>query len=372
MEKYLNTHISDLVYGAIVIGIVAVLSLFTNLIHRWILKKRIKKIPNVDATPFNLVKLVVNALWIVLGLIALAFIFGDDEEYGDMNNHFKLVLYLGFVAIATIVAASSANMWFKKNIRRKVQNDDDPTNFKFLRYVAVFSIYLTGALFGLLAIPFLHGVAQTILGGAGVIAIVVGVSSQEALSNLVGGLFIISFKPFKVGDVIEISDTMIGTVTDITLRHTVIRNFKNRMIIIPNSIINKEKLVNYDLGESKCCEYVEMGISYDSDVELAKNIMREECERHPLIYDNRTELEKKDGTPMVKVALINFDDSSVILRAWAWAQTFANSIAIKRDVFESIKKRFDAVGIEIPFPYRTIVLKNTEASKSAITNQPFK
>lgn len=367
MKEYFNTPSSDLIYGAIVITTVVAFMLLTNLVHRWILKKRLKKFPSVDTTPINLVKLVVNALWILLGLIALTFIFVDEEEYGALADNFRLVLYLGFVAIVTIVAATSSNIWFKKSIRRKIQNHDDPTNFKFLRYVAVFSIYLTGALFGLLAIPSLHGVAQTILGGAGVIALIVGVSSQEALSNLVGGLFIISFKPFKVGDVIEISDTMIGTVTDITLRHTVIRNFKNRMIVIPNSIINKEKLVNYDLGELKCCEYVEMGISYDSNVDLAKKIMQEECEKHPLIYDNRTELEKQDGTPVVKVALIEFDDSSVVLRAWAWARTFGNSIAIKRDVFESIKKRFDKEGIEIPFPYRTIVIKNTEKSKSEIS-----
>ena len=363
MEEYFKTHSSDLIYGAVIILAVAVLYLLTSLLHKWLLKRRLNKFARLNTTPINLVKRVVNTLWIVLGLIALTFIFVEEEEFAAMNEHFKLVLYLGFVAIITIVAATSSNMWFTRSIRRKTQTGDDPTNFKFLRYVSVYGIYITGALFGLLAIPSLHGVAQTILGGAGVIALIVGVSSQEALSNLVGGLFIISFKPFKVGDVIEISDTMIGTVTDITLRHTVIRNFKNRMIVIPNSIINKEKLVNYDLGEQKCCEYVEMSISYDSNVDLAKTIMQEECEKHPLIYDNRTELEKQDGIPMVKVALVQFDDSSVKLRAWAWAQTFGDSIALKRDVFESIKKRFDTKGIEIPFPYRTIVVKNKEGSK---------
>ncbi len=63
---------------------------------------------------------------------------------------------------------------------------------------------------------------------------------------------------------------------------------------------------------------------------------------------------------MIKVALVQFDDSSVKLRAWAWAQNFGDSIAIKRDVYESVKKRFDTEGIEIPFPYRTIVIKEKE------------
>lgn len=188
-------------------------------------------------------------------------------------------------------------------------------------------------------------------------ALIIGVASQEALSNLIGGIFIIVFKPFKIGDTVKVTDTMVGRVTDITLRHTVIRNFENKMIVIPNAIMNKEKLINYDLGELKCCERIEIGISYDSDVVLAKTIMREECEKHPLIFDNRTEIDIQDGKPMVKTALTELNDSSVTIRAWAWAKDFSDSFQIKIDVLESIKMRFDQEGIEIPFPYRTIVMK---------------
>src|SRR5690606_38509737 len=128
----------------------------------------------------------------------------------------------------------------------------------------------------------------TALGGAGVIALIAGVASQEALANLVGGLFIISFKPFKLGDVVKLSDSIVGTVVDITLRHTVLRNVENKRIVIPNAIMNKEKIINYNLGELKNCDRLEIGISYDSDIDLAKTIMREECEKHPLILDNRS------------------------------------------------------------------------------------
>jgi small-conductance mechanosensitive channel len=304
-----------------------------------------------------------------LGLIALSFIFVEEEKYGLLSDNFKLVLYLGVLSVLTIVIASTLNLWFKHVINRRILEQEDPTNFKFLRYVAVAGVYITGLLFGLLAIPSLHGVAQTALGGAGVIALIVGISSQEALSNLVGGMFIIAFKPFRVGDVVAIGDSIRGSVTDITLRHTIIRTWQNTRIIIPNSIINKEKVENYDLDEHKCCEYIAIGISYDSDVDLAKQILREECEKHPFILDNRTEEQKKDGLPIVRTALIELGDSAVKLRAWAWAETYSKSIAIKRDVFETVKKRFKAEGIEIPFPHRTIVVKNTEGSQSAIRTE---
>jgi small-conductance mechanosensitive channel len=212
-------------------------------------------------------------------------------------------------------------------------------------------------------------VAQTALGGAGVIALIAGVASQEALANLVGGVFIISFKPFRIGDTIRISDAMVGTVVDITLRHTVIRNYDNKMIIIPNAIINKEKLINYDLGEMKICERIEIGISYDSNIKLAKKIMQEECEKHPYILDNRSATDILDGKPIVRTSLISLNDSSVTIRAWAWARNYTESFDMRCDLLESIKKRFDNEEIEIPFPYRTVVMKKEKASVSNETEK---
>jgi small conductance mechanosensitive channel len=357
VEEFLNIHKSDILWSIIVIALVVIMYFLTCLFHKWLLKKERLKLPNEKGTPVTMIKRVLNTLWLVLGLISLGFIILPEEEHSALKGHFDLVLYLGFIAVITIVAATSASMWFKKSINNKIENKDDPTNFKFLRYVAVLGIYCFGILLILLAFPSFKGMAQALLGGAGVIAIIIGVASQEALSNLIGGAFIISFKPFKVGDVIKVTDIMVGTVTDITLRHTIIRNFENKMIVIPNAIINQEKIINYDLLETKCCERIEIGISYDSDIDLAKKIMQEECENHPLIFDNRTKADKKNGLPIVKTAVISLNDFSVTIRAWAWTKNYDNAFVLRYAVLESIKKRFDKEGIEIPFPYRTIVMK---------------
>jgi small-conductance mechanosensitive channel len=224
-------------------------------------------------------------------------------------------------------------------------------------------VYFLGGILILIAFESMRSFAVTALGGAGVLAVVAGVASQEALSNLVGGLFIIAFKPFKLGDIIKVDASMVGTVTDITLRHTVIRNYENKMIVIPNAIINKEKLINYDLGERMCCEWIEIGISYGSDIDLAKHIMREQCEDHPNLMDHRSELDKYNNEKKVIVRVIRLDDSAVTLRAWAWAQSFTEAFVLKCDVLESIKKRFDKEGIEIPFPHRTLVFKNEQLNQ---------
>ncbi|WP_194852279.1 mechanosensitive ion channel family protein [Nonlabens antarcticus] len=360
MDNFLTDYKDHIIWIAGVIVMVIVLRIVTNLVQKWLIKKEQEEFPGENTPIIYLIRRILNTLWIILGLIAISFVFVNREKDAVLIRHFQLVFYLGILGVVTIVAATSTNLWFKRQVREKLQKNDDPTSYKFLRYVAVAIIYFTGILFALLAFPSLRGVAQTALGGAGILALIAGVASQEALANVVGGVFIIAFKPFKIGDVVRVNDTMVGTVTDITLRHCVIRNFENKMIVIPNSIINKEKLINYDLGELKCCEFVEMGISYDSDVKMAKLIMREECEKHPLIYDNRTEVQIKDGNPIVRTALTKINDSTLNIRAWAWSRSFGDSFQLQCDVNESIKERFDAVGIDLAYPSRNIYIKGDE------------
>ncbi len=369
MIDFFQTYKSNIIWILVVIGIVVLLTAATNFVHNWLAKKAKLKYPNEEPETIHVIQRVFKTLWIVLGLCALSYAFIEKEMYAEATKNLKLVAYLGFVVIITIIAASIVQTLFARAIKRANATGGDPTSYKFLRYVAVFAVYFVGALLAILAFPSLRGVAQTALGGAGVLAVVAGVASQEALANLVGGVFIIAFKPFKIGDVVKISEEMVGTVTDITLRHTVIRNYENKMIVIPNSIINKEKVINYDLGERKCCQWIEIGISYDSDIDLATKIMREECEAHPNLIDNRTNLEIRNNVPQVIIRVINLGDSSVMIRAWAWAWDFPSAFVMKCDLYESIKKRFDKEGVEIPFPHRTLVLKKNQLKILANRNK---
>lgn len=360
MTEFFNTYKAHIIYAIIIIAIVCALYFLTDIISRWMVRKHEERFPQNPVKPAKILKRTLNTLWLILGLIALGFIFIDRSKDEILLGYFKMAVYLGIVAVLTIISATLSNIWFKHKIQEKVALDYDPTSYKFLRYVAVSVIIFIGIFFGLMAFPSLQGVAQTALGGAGVIALIAGVASQEALSNLVGGVFIISFKPFRIGDVVKVSDTMVGTVTDITLRHTVIRNFENKMIVIPNAVMNKEKLINYDLGELKCCEHIELNISYNSDITLAKELLKEACENHPLIYDNRSKIDKQDGKPMVRTALTKINDSSYTIRAWAWSRSFGEAFTLKCDVLETIIQHYKEVGIELAYPTRTVYMANDD------------
>lgn len=234
----------------------------------------------------------------------------------------------------------------------------DPTNYTFLKYIITAVIYVVGIGLAVFQIPPLRSVAQSMLAGAGIMAVAIGFASQQALSNIVSGVLIIIFKPYSIGERITVRDSYRGMVEDITLRHTVIRDFENRRIVIPNSVISNEVVVNSDMTDEKVCRLVEIGISYDSDIELAKSIMMDEVKKHPSRVEFRTEEMIERGVDEIPVRVISLGDSSVNIRAWAWAGDFDSGFRMHCDLLESIKKRFDNSGIEIPFPHRTLVYKN--------------
>lgn len=264
-----------------------------------------------------------------------------------------------FTMLGTIIVASIISFLFNKAIVRteKTEDGDDITNLKFLKRGVGVLIYLTGIGVSIYMIPQLRVLATTIFAGAGVLAIAIGFASQQALANIIGGVFIVIFKPYKITDRVEIRGTLSGIVEDINLRHTVIRNFQNQRIIIPNSVISNEILVNSNYEDDRITKWIDMGISYDSDIDLARTIMKEEVAAHPLFIDARTEEQIEQGEPLVNVRVISMGESSVNMRAWASTKDAADAFVLGCDLLESIKKRFDKEGIEIPFPHRTIVEK---------------
>ncbi len=259
------------------------------------------------------------------------------------------------VLIFTIIFASIVAYLFNRAIKKaEKENDEDLTNLKFLKRIIAVLIYITGIAIAIYMIPQLRVIATTLFAGAGVLALAVGFASQQALSNIIGGIFIVIFKPYRINDRIDIRADLMGLVEDINLRHTVIRDFQNRRIIVPNSVISNEILINSNYEDSSMTKWIDIGISYNSDIDLAKSIMAEEVEKHPLFIDARNQDQIDNGDPVVPVRVVSLGDSSVNLRAWATTNNPGDAFILGCDLIETLKKRFDAEGIEIPFPHRTV------------------
>lgn len=268
-----------------------------------------------------------------------------------------LIFSVGVLIVAWIISRVLKAILNKSIKKFSSDLQLDPTKFYFLRNAINAILLIISMIVIFLFIPELKNVGISLFAGAGILAAVIGFASQHAFSNIVGGIFLVIFKPIKVGDVVSVG-TYFGIVEDITLRHTVINGMENRRIVIPNSTMSTETILNSSLSEDKVCIFIEIGISYDSSIDKAFEIMVDEATSHPTFFDNRSEEDKQFGKPVVVTRVLGFGESSVNLRAQVWAPDPISGFSMKCDLFKSIKERFDREGIEIPFPYRTIVYKD--------------
>lgn len=290
--------------------------------------------------------------------------------YETLLTDFRLLVVTVSILAAMLLAVWVVNrIVFRTFVIRMEKARVDLTTIHFVRRLISIIIYVIGISAALSQIPEFKIIGHSLLAGAGILTIVGGLASQQVLSNLVSGFLIIIFRPFKIGDKITISSVYSGYVEDITLRETVLRDFENNRVIVPNSQISSQILVNADHTDKRVCKFIDIGIGYSSDVETAMAIMAEEIEAHPLHLDNRTEEQKANGDPVALVRVLSLGSSSVNLRGWAWAENLANGFALQCDLLLSIKRRFEQQGIEIPFPQTTVSFAKNEALAVSMSGQ---
>jgi small-conductance mechanosensitive channel len=224
----------------------------------------------------------------------------------------------------------------------------DATTYTVVRRIIIVTIYLIGVTVVISIIPGLPDLVFAMAVSAGIGAIIIGLALQGTLSNVFGGLSIAISRPFRVGDVVEMENEY-GTIEDITLRHTVIRTWQNKRVIIPNSRISVDTVINWTIDELAVLWAVDFGISYDSDIDLARSIIVDEINQHPDVIHG------EDREANVRVTELG--DYVVNLKATLLVSDRPTAWGTGAEIRESVKKRFDKEGVEIPFPYRTIVYK---------------
>ena len=202
-------------------------------------------------------------------------------------------------------------------------------------------------------------IIKALAASTGIITLALGLAAQDAVGNFVNGVMIATFKPFKIGDLIKISDYQLtGYVVDIALRHTIIKTVENTEIIIPNSVMNKAILENVSSVNNQKANFLELDISYESDIDLAMKIIQEEVMAHPNYLDNRSAADIANHVPPVVTRLVEFRDSSMHLKTTIYSKDNAEGYAMLSDLRIAIKRRFDKEGIVIPYPHQTIEIQS--------------
>jgi len=222
--------------------------------------------------------------------------------------------------------------------------DKDPTLNSFL--CGLIGISLKIML--LISVASMIGIATTsfiaVIGAAG---LAVGLALQGSLANFAGGVLILIFKPFKVGDAIE-AQGFVGSVLEIQILYTVLNTFDNRRVVIPNGILSNGSLINISANDTRRCD-MSFGIGYGDDIDKAKAICKS------LIEGDERAL--ADPAPLIVVGALG--DSSVNLTVRAWTKA-GDLWPFFWDMQERVKKAFDEQGISIPFPQRDVHLYNND------------
>jgi small-conductance mechanosensitive channel len=263
------------------------------------------------------------------------------------------------IIVVAFVLGKVLSMLLRRYIRRSAKIlKVDPTNYSFLQNAVSLVVFLAAVFFVVWSIPELHDVGKTLFAGAGILAAIIGFASQEAFSNIISGIFIVIYKPFSVGDSIKLlSNNQSGTVEDITLRHTVIIGNENRRIVVPNSVISREQILNSSITDERIQLYFDVLLAYEGNHNRAMEIIQEEALKHPLHLDERSVSDKTKGSPPVQVKVTAFEDKGVRLRAFIWTKNDADAYNLKCDMLKAIKERFAAEKIKIAHDEQIFELK---------------
>ena len=223
------------------------------------------------------------------------------------------------------------------SVLRKV-NGMDETLVKFLENIVYYILMIVVILAALSELGIETTSFMAILGAAG---LAIGLALQGSLGNFASGVMIILFKPFKVGDVITAAGVT-GTVDEVSIFNTVMITPDNQRIIVPNSAITSDSIVNINANSTRRVDLL-VGIGYDDDIKKAKEILNSLVEA-----DQRVLLDKG-----VTVAVSELADSSVNFVVRAWVNT-PDYWGVKFDLTENIKLTFDKEGISIPYPQQDV------------------
>jgi small-conductance mechanosensitive channel len=202
-------------------------------------------------------------------------------------------------------------------------------------------------------VPKLRQQATFIFSGAGIIAAIIGFAAQSAISNLIAGLFIVIFKPFRVGDYIKLDDQRIGIVDDITLRHTVINNFENKRLIIPNSVISTESVLNHTIDDSKVLSFNNFYVGMHANIDQVRKIIQEESSHLDNLIHHTFETDIKIDTAEVRV--IEAKEGYIHVRAYIWLSEPFAEFKTKCMLLEAVHKRFQKEDVPMPITLHKIV-----------------
>jgi len=239
--------------------------------------------------------------------------------------------------ISTVIVMRLSGKLVKRSVSR---HNGSEHSIKTAQKLARILVAVIGfmALLGIMGIP-----ASAIGTFLGLIGLGLSFALRDIIANFISGVLILATRPFKIGDQIEVGNEA-GTVIDIRLRATDVKTFDGRKVIVPNSALYNETVVNNTGFDNRRFDVV-VGIGYDEDIKKAKE----------LAIESLNDAESVEEQPEPQVLVQELGDSSVNLKLRGWTHTGrASVLAAASEVTHLVKDKYDKENIEIPYPVRTV------------------
>lgn len=265
-----------------------------------------------------------------------------EQMAGYMDKAVEMVMTYGPQLILAIVVLV-VGLWIINRVIRLMsagmeRSNTEPTLAKFLCNLS--SVGLKALL--LISVASMVGIETTsfiaVLGAAG---LAVGLALQGSLANFAGGVLVLMFRPFKVGDFVEAQGVM-GTVHEIQIFNTIMKTADNKVIIVPNGAISNGIITNFSMEATRRVDFV-FGIGYSDDIAKAKATIER------LVKEDSRSL--TDPAPQIVVSELADSSVNITTRVWVNASDYWGLFF---DLTEKVKLTFDQEGISIPFPQRDV------------------
>ncbi|MEM9796194.1 MAG: mechanosensitive ion channel domain-containing protein [Pseudomonadota bacterium] len=270
------------------------------------------------------------------------------RSLGDFLSLEFLAAILGDIlaTILIIFLAFLISGWVSRRIKRLAEKHPrlDQTLFDFLSNIVRYAIL---AIAGVVVLNTFGVQTTSIVAVIGAAGLAIGLALQGTLSNVAAGVMLIFFRPIKLGDFVTINGES-GTVKSINLNYTELASIGNFQIIIPNSEVWGNTIVNYSAYDTRQAEWT-FGVAYTADLALVEQVIRDTISADPRFLP--------DPEPLIKVDSLGASSVDFLVRAWVKRTDF---FAFWKDMNREVKTALDAAGVEIPFPNRTVHIVRDE------------
>lgn len=285
-----------------------------------------------------------SVLWVVAISLHIAI------SFSKIPHNYVLILTKTIIIIIIISVTVALSNLVGNIFRRYLKESSVPVPTSGLfNAILKSTIYVIGFL---IVLNYLGISIAPIITALGVGGLAVALALRDTLANLFSGIHIMVEKAIKIGDYVKLESGLEGYVEDVTWRTTRIKTLQNNIIIIPNEKLVQAIVTNYDLQDKKVAVTIQVGVSYNSDIEKVEAILLEIGKN---VISNFKEAAGDE--PVVRFNP-GFTDSALVFTLILYAKEFSNQYKIQSEVRKAIFKRFKAENIEIPFPQMDVHIKD--------------